>query len=66
MPQAVVWVLRVAGAAIVAKWLVKEARRVNAELDALKAAGVAEASDGSRSRLVRDPVTGHFRPERRG
>jgi hypothetical protein len=65
MPQVVFWVLGAIGAVLVAKWAAQEARRVNAELDAVKAAGGAEPKDAPRSRLVRDPVTGHFRPEGR-
>jgi hypothetical protein len=61
MPPVILWVLGAAGAAVLAKWVAKEARRVNAELDAVK----AKAGEPN-SRLVRDPDSGHYRPERRG
>ncbi|MBX6425013.1 MAG: hypothetical protein IRZ09_03715 [Variibacter sp.] len=46
-----------------ARWLVQEARRINARLhpqDADDTAGAAEAPVG---KLKRDPVTGIYRPE---
>jgi hypothetical protein len=64
MPPVIVWVLGAAGAAVLAKWVAKEARRINAELDTLKAKVVEPVAE-PRSKLVRDPVTGQFRPERR-
>ena len=63
MPPVLLWALGAVGAAIVTKWLVKEARRVNAELDAVKARTTGEPPrDGTN--LKRDPQTGVFRPSR--
>jgi hypothetical protein len=62
MPPVFIWLAGAIGAAVVARFLLKEAHRINTELDAVKARSKAEAPT---SRLVRDPVTGHFRPERR-
>jgi hypothetical protein len=65
MPPVILWVLGAAGAAVLAKWVAKETRRINAELDTVKAKVVEPVAEPN-SKLVRDPVTGHFRPERRG
>ena len=52
------------GAVIVGRWAVREFRRVNAELDALKAARAAETVDRDRlPTLRRDPVSGEYRPQ---
>jgi hypothetical protein len=59
MPPVIVWGLGAVGAFIAARWAIGEARRVNAELDALKA-GRAEPMPN----LVRDPATNQYRPER--
>jgi hypothetical protein len=59
MPPVIIWIVGAVGAAIVGKWLVKEARRVNAELDAAKARPVA---DSDHPTLRRDPETGVYRP----
>ena len=60
MPPVILWVLGSVGAVIAARWAVKEARRVNTELDAAKAARAAEPLPN----LVRDPATDQYRPER--
>ena len=60
MPPVILWVLGAAGAAVLAKWVAKEARRVNAELDAVKAATVTEGAE--RRNLKRDPDSGEYRP----
>jgi len=63
MPQMIVWLVRAVGVAIVARWVMNEARRVNAELDAVKARTTGEPPrDGTN--LKRDPQTGVFRPSR--
>lgn len=68
MPPVIVWALGVLGAAAAVKWLAAEARRVNAALDAARAA--ERAADGSepgpaeaRRTLRRDPHTGVYRPQ---
>jgi hypothetical protein len=57
-------IVRAAGVALAATWLVKEWRRVNAELDSVRAGKAA--GDEAVTRLVNDPTTGQYRPERRG
>jgi hypothetical protein len=55
------WTLAAAGGAMVVHWVVKEARRVNEELDRAKRA--ARVSDrGKMPTLRRDPTTGEYRP----
>ena len=61
MPQVIVWLVRAVGVVVVARWLVNEARRVNAELDALKASARRDAPS-RRESLRRDPHTGVYRP----
>jgi hypothetical protein len=52
------------GAASLARVLVKEWRRVNAELDRASAAATTERVDRERlPKLRRDPRTGVYRPE---
>ena len=52
------------GAVVVGRWAVREFRRVNAELDALKVARAPESDDRSRlPTLRRDPATGEYRPQ---
>jgi hypothetical protein len=56
--------LAVMGAALVGRWAVREIRRVNAELDVLKAAKAKAPVDRSQLRtLRRDPESGVYRPE---
>jgi hypothetical protein len=61
IPPLVKWTLGVLGAAAVVHWVVKEVRRVNAELDR-EAAPVRIPGRESWPMLKRDPVTGEFRP----
>ena len=57
-------VLTAIGAAVVARWVLREVRRVNDELDALKRARAPEPIDRSRLKtLRRDPVSGQYRPQ---
>jgi hypothetical protein len=52
------------GAVVVGRWAVREFRRVNAELDVLKAARAPETVDRSRLQtLRRDPASGEYRPQ---
>lgn len=54
------WALGAMGGAIIIHWVVKEARRVNEELDrARRAARVAD--DAKRQTLHRDPASGEYR-----
>jgi hypothetical protein len=55
------WTLAAVGGAMVVHWVVKEARRVNEELDRAKRA--AKISDREKMpKLRRDPATGEYRP----
>jgi hypothetical protein len=55
------WTLAVVGGAMVVHWVVKEARRVNEELD--RAKRTVRVSDREKMpKLRRDPSTGEYRP----
>lgn len=55
------WTLAVAGGAMVVHWVMKEARRVNEELERAKRA--VRVSDREKMpTLRRDPSTGEYRP----
>jgi hypothetical protein len=62
MPPVIMWMLGAVGAAVLVRWLAKESRRINGEIDAVRAASVAEAA-GERASLERDPDTGVYRPK---
>jgi len=52
------------GAAVIARWVLREYRRINAELDAVKRERTPEPVDRSRlPTLRRDPQTGEYRPQ---
>ena len=62
MPAAVKVVLGAVGAVAVVHWIVKEVRRINDELDRLKAASVPEpVARDALPTLRRDPRTGEWR-----
>jgi hypothetical protein len=51
------------GAAVLVRWCVKEVRRVNAELDAMRDRSAAEPIDrDALPTLKRDPQTDEYRP----
>jgi hypothetical protein len=55
------WALIATGGAMVVHWAVKEARRINEELDQARRAK-ARITDGEQRRtLRRDPATGEYR-----
>ena len=57
------WTLGAIGAGAAIVWVVKEVRRINAELDKVKPARVTDAVDPRRfPTLRRDPRTGEYRP----
>ncbi len=63
MPPVLVLALAMTGAAFLVRWCVREAHRVNAELDNLRAASSAEPIDrNALPTLKRDPETGEYRP----
>jgi hypothetical protein len=59
MPPVVIWALGAAGAAVLVKFVMKEARRINGELDEARAA--REAGHGPPPTLSRDPASGEYR-----
>ena len=56
------WALAAAGGAMVLHWVVKEARRINEELDQAKRVKVRISDAENRLTLRRDPATGEYRP----
>lgn len=63
MPPVFAVVLGLIGAAALVRWCVKEAHRVNAELDGMRARQAAEPVDrDALPKLKRDPRTGEYRP----
>jgi len=61
MPPLVVFALGVIGATVLARWCVKEVRRVNAELDEMRA-NAAPHDRSAMPKLKPDPKTGEYRP----
>jgi hypothetical protein len=62
IPAAVKIALGALGAAAAVHWLIKEARRINEELDRLRAAPAVEpAAREALPTLRRDPKTGEWR-----
>jgi hypothetical protein len=55
------WSLAGLGGAMVVHWVVKEARRINEELDAAKRVKARISDFESRPTLRRDPRTGDYR-----
>ncbi len=62
VPPVVTIAVGIVGAAIVARLVVREWRRINAELARVRTAPVATAPREAIPRLRRDPVTGIYRP----
>ena len=56
------WSLAALGGAMVVHWVVKEARRINEELDQAKRVRVPITDAENRPTLRRDPLTGEYRP----
>ena len=56
------WSFVALGGAMVVHWVVKEARRINEELDQAKRVRVRVSDMENRPTLRRDPVTGEYRP----
>jgi hypothetical protein len=56
------WTMSVLGAAAVVHWVIREVRRVNAELDEVRSARVKETTRREElPTLRRDPRTGEYR-----
>jgi hypothetical protein len=56
------WSLAAVGGAMVVHWVVREARRINDELENARRVKVPIADAENRPTLRRDPVTGEYRP----
>jgi hypothetical protein len=63
MPPVLALGLGMFGAAALVRWCAKEVRRVNADLDGLRATVSAGPIDrNALPKLKRDPATGEYRP----
>jgi hypothetical protein len=62
MPPLIIWVLGAVGATIAGRWLLKEARRINAELHPEEPLSPARERETAQ-KLERDPTTGIYRPK---
>jgi hypothetical protein len=63
MPPVLALAFGVLGAAVLVRWCAKEMRRVNAELDGVRAKATVEPVDREAlPKLKRDPKTGEYRP----
>ncbi len=56
------WSFAALGGAMLVHWVVKEARRINEELDQAKRVKVRITDAEIRPTLRRDPATGEYRP----
>jgi hypothetical protein len=64
MPPFVVVALGAVGGTMLVRWALREARRINHELEEARLAKVRESARDERIRtLRRDPVTGVYRPD---
>jgi hypothetical protein len=64
MPPVLAVTLALMGAAALVRWCVREAHRVNNELDDIRAAPPVEPVDrNALPTLRRDPQTGEYRPD---
>jgi len=61
MPPVILWMLGAVGAVAATRWLMREARRVNAQLHPEQVPSSDERA--SARKLVRDPQTGVYRPK---
>jgi hypothetical protein len=55
------WSLAALGGTMVVHWVIKEARRINEELDAAKRVRVRVTDQENRPTLRRDPRSGEYR-----
>jgi hypothetical protein len=64
MPPLIVWGVGMLGGAALLRWAIKEAQRINRELEDARLARMAETMQTQPiPKLRRDPVTGAYRPE---
>jgi len=65
MPPLIVVAFGALGGAVLVRWALREAQRINRELEEARLAKVRKnARDESIRTLHRDPVTGVYRPDR--
>jgi hypothetical protein len=60
MPPVILWTVGTLGALALARVLAGEVERVNEQLDALRSAGLKQPA----GRLVQDPESGIYRPQK--
>lgn len=64
MPPLIIWGAGVLGSALIARWAVREARRVNRVLDEARQAQMTEAGHVQPPKTLRlDPRTGAYRAQ---
>ncbi|MFG3756539.1 MULTISPECIES: hypothetical protein [Pseudomonadota] len=63
MPPLLLVLVGALGGTALVRWGLREARRINDELDRVRAVHMAEARPEPVRRLRRDPVTGAYWPE---
>jgi hypothetical protein len=64
MPPVFALAFGLMGAAALVRWCVREAHRVNSELDNIRGAAAMEPVDrATLPKLKRDPETGEYRPD---
>jgi hypothetical protein len=64
MPPLIVVALGALGGTVLVRWALREAQRINHELEEARFAKVREAPPDERMQtLRRDPVTGIYRPD---
>ena len=64
MPPLILWAAAAIGGSVIARFAIREAKRINAELEEARLSRVAErARDGHPRKLRLDPNTGTYRPE---
>lgn len=63
MPPFMLVVVGALGGTVLARWAMREIRRVNEELDRIRTAHMAKARVEPVRRLRRDPKTGAYFPE---
>ena len=61
MSPLVKWTLVLVGGTVIVHWVVREARRINEELDRVKRATVKASERRSYPTLRRDPDSGEYR-----
>lgn len=61
MPPVFLWALGAAGSALIARWAMREARRINEELDAARGEKAEAVRREAIPTLRRDPRTGTYR-----